>query len=108
MAWRSTPTMSLSQHLSASRPAVRLDFAVGGIMTRMMAQTVGILFKRFEWMLNVPEIDPARTGSHSAGIDATHDLVEVGLSDAAMMRQAGWRTPRMVGMYARASKGKHC
>ena len=77
-------------------------------MTRMMAQTVGILFKRFEWMLNVPELDPARTGSHSAGIGATHDLVEVGLSDAAMMRQAGWRTPRMVGMYARAAKAKHC
>jgi hypothetical protein len=44
--------------------------------------------------------------SHSAWIGATHDLVEDGASDAAIMRDAGWKTPRMVGRYSRGAKAK--
>ena len=55
-------------------------------------------------MLNLPDLDPAQISSHSARIGATHDLVEDGASDAAIMRDAGWKTPRMVGMYSRGAK----
>ncbi len=37
---------------------------------------------------------------------ATHYLVEDGASDAAIMRHAGWKTTRMVGMYSRGAKAK--
>jgi hypothetical protein len=44
---------------------------------------------------------------HSARIGATYDLVEDGASDAAIMRDAGWTTPRMIGLYSRGAKAKH-
>ena len=44
--------------------------------------------------------------SHSVRIGATHDLVEGGAPDAAIMRDAGWKTTRMVGLYSRGAKAK--
>jgi integrase len=84
----------------------RLDFARRGRHDRMTPQSVGIAFKRIARTLNLPGLDPAQISSHSARIGATHDLVEDGASDAAIMRDAGWRTPRMVGMYSRGAKAK--
>ena len=34
------------------------------------------------------------------------DLVEDGAPDAAIMRDAGWKTPRMVGLYSRGAKAR--
>lgn len=100
-------------HLTASIPpasgrAQVIDFEDGSTARRYLLQisnaypTVGILFKGLARTLN-PELDTARNSSHAARIGATHDLVEVGLPDVAIMRHAGWRTPRMVGMYARGA-----
>lgn len=57
-------------------------------------------------MLNIPELDPRQISGHSARIGATQDLVEDGAPDAAIMRDAGWKTPRMVAMYSRGTKAK--
>jgi integrase len=84
----------------------RLDCARRGQHDRMTPQSVGIVFKRIARTLDLPGLDPARISSHSARIGATHDLVEDGASDAAIMRDAGWKTPRMVGMYSRGGKAK--
>jgi integrase len=84
----------------------RLDFARSGRHARMTPQTVGIAFKRIARKLNLPGLDPAHISSHSARIGATHDLVEDGASDAAIMRDAGWKTTRMVGLYSRGAKAK--
>jgi len=84
----------------------RLDFARRGRQDRMTPQSVGIVFKRIARTLNLPGLDPAQVSSHSARIGATHDLVEDGASDAAIMRDAGWKTPRMVGMYSRSAQAK--
>jgi integrase len=85
---------------------VRLDFAGTAGRTRITPQTVGIVFKRIARLLALPDVNPARVSSHSARIGATHDLVEDGASDAAIMRDAGWKTPRMVAMYSRGAKAK--
>ena len=84
----------------------RLDHANQGRAARMTGQSVGIAFKRIARILSLSDLDPGRISSHSARIGATHDLVEDGASDAAIMRDAGWKTPRMVGMYSRGAKAK--
>jgi integrase len=85
---------------------VRLDSAGGPGRGRLTPQSVAIVFKRIARRLALPDLDPAQISSHSARIGATHDLVEDGASDAAIMRDAGWKTPRMVGMYSRGAKAK--
>jgi integrase len=84
----------------------RLDSAGKGQMARMTGQSVGIVFKRISKTLRIPGLDPARISSHSARIGATHDLVEDGAPDAAIMRDAGWKTPRMVAMYSRGAQAR--
>ena len=84
----------------------RLDRASQESGARMTGQSVGITFKRIARNLSLPDLNPLRISSHSARIGATHDLVEDGASDAAIMRDAGWKTPRMVGMYSRGAKAK--
>jgi integrase len=85
---------------------IRRDFAGSGKRTRLTAQSVALIFKRIATLLALPDLDPAQISGHSARIGATHDLVEDGASDAAIMRDAGWKTPRMVGMYSRGAKAK--
>ncbi len=85
---------------------LRLDSARADGGARLTAQSVGLTFKRIARSLNLPDLDPVRISGHSARIGATHDLVEDGASDAAIMRDAGWRTPRMVGMYSRGARAK--
>jgi integrase len=85
---------------------VRLDFAGSKRRTRLTPQSVAIVFKRIARTLSLPDLDPQYVSSHSARIGATQDLVEDGASDAAIMRDAGWKTPRMVGMYSRGAKAK--
>ena len=70
----------------------------------MTGQSVGVAFKRVARLLDLPDLDPGRVSGHSARIGATLDLVEDGASDAAIMRDGGWKTPRMVGMYSRGAK----
>ena len=94
-------------HIEEEALFVRLDYAAGDKRARMTPQSVGIVFKRVARMLNLPELDPARISSHSARIGATQDLVEDGAPDAAIMRDAGWKTPRMVGLYSRGARAKH-
>jgi integrase len=84
----------------------RLDNARGIKAKRMTPQSVAGVFKRTVERLALPELDPRRISSHSARIGATHDLVEDGAPDAAIMRDAGWKTTRMVGMYSRGAKAK--
>jgi len=85
---------------------LRLDSARGGGRARLTPQSVGLTFKRIARDLNLADLEPARVSSHSARIGATHDLVEDGASDAAIMRDAGWKTSRMVGLYSRGAKAK--
>ena len=85
----------------------RLDYAAGKKKARITAQSVNLAFKRVARMLNVPELGSARISGHSVRIGATQDLVEDGAPDAAIMRDAGWSTPRMVGMYSRGAKARH-
>ena len=85
---------------------IRQDFAGSVAPTRLTAQSVALIFKRIATFLALPDLDPAQISGHSARIGATHDLVEDGASDAAIMRDAGWKTPRMVGMYSRGAKAK--
>jgi len=85
---------------------VRMDFAASKRRTRLTPQSVAIVFKRIARTLSLPDLDPQYVSSHSARIGATQDLVEDGASDAAIMRDAGWKTPRMVGMYSRGAKAK--
>ncbi len=85
---------------------VRMDFAGSARRTRLTSQSVAIVFKRIARKLSLPNLDPQYVSSHSARIGATQDLVEDGASDAAIMRDAGWKTPRMVGMYSRGAKAK--
>jgi integrase len=85
---------------------IRMDHAGGGDRGRLTPQSVGLAFKRVARMLALPDLDPARISSHSARIGATHDLVEDGAADAAIMRDAGWKTPTMVGLYSRGAKAK--
>jgi integrase len=85
---------------------IRKDFAGAEKPTRLTAQSVALIFKRIARSLALPDLDPSQISSHSARIGATHDLVEDGASDAAIMRDAGWKTPRMVGMYSRGAKAK--
>jgi len=84
----------------------RLDNARTANAGRMTPQSVAAVFKRIAERLAVPELDPRRVSSHSARIGATHDLVEDGAPDAAIMRDAGWKTTRMVGMYSRGAKAR--
>jgi integrase len=84
----------------------RMDNARGLSAGRMTSQSVAGIFKRVAKRLALPELDPRRISSHSARIGATHDLVEAGAPDAAIMRDAGWKTTRMVGMYSRGAKAK--
>jgi integrase len=94
-------------HIQEGAVFTRLDFAAGGgKRERMTGQSVNLVFKRVAKMLNLPELDPAKISGHSARIGATQDLVEDGAPDAAIMRDAGWKTPRMVGMYSRGAKAK--
>ena len=86
---------------------VRLDAAGSGRRTRLTAQSVALVMKRIARELNLPDLDPRRVSSHSARIGATNDLVEDGAPDAAIMRDAGWKTPRMVGLYSRGAKARH-
>jgi hypothetical protein len=83
-----------------------LDAAADEEPSRLAAQSVAPIFKRITRSPALPDIDPSQIGSHSARIGATHDLVDDGASDAAIMRDAGWRTPRMVGIYSRGAKAK--
>jgi integrase/recombinase XerD len=85
---------------------IRMDYAAGAGRTRLTPQSIGLVFKRVARMLGLPDLDPARVSSHSARIGATHDLVEDGAADAAIMRDAGWKTPTMVGLYCRGAKAK--
>ena len=85
---------------------VRLDAAGTGKRTRLTAQSVALVFKRVAKELDLPDLDPKRVSSHSARIGATNDLVEDGAPDAAIMRDAGWKTPRMVGLYSRGAKAR--
>ena len=84
----------------------RLDNAGRTTSSRITGRSVGIAFKRIAKMLSLTDLDPARISSHSARIGATHDLVEDGASDAAIMRDAGWKTPRMVAMCSRGAQAK--
>ena len=93
-------------HIREGALFTRLDSAAAGKPARMAAQSVSLVFKRVARMLNIPELDPRRISGHSARIGATQDLVEDGAPDAAIMRDAGWKTPRMVGMYSRSAKAK--
>ena len=86
---------------------VRLDAASSGRRPRLTAQSVALVMKRIARELKLPDLDPKRVSSHSARIGATNDLVEDGAPDAAIMRDAGWKTPRMVGLYSRGAKAKH-
>jgi integrase len=43
------------------------------------------------------DLEVERIGSHSARIGASYDLALSGASDSAIMRDAGWKTPHMVG-----------
>jgi len=85
---------------------IRKDSAAEKDPARLTAQSVALIFKRIARSLALPDLDPSQISSHSARIGATHDLVEDGASDAAIMRDAGWKTPRMVGMYSRGAKAK--
>ena len=85
----------------------RLDNADEGKLQRMSGQSVGLTFKRIARSLDLRDLDIARISGHSARIGATHDLVEDGAPDAAIMRDGGWKTPTMVGMYSRGAKAKH-
>jgi integrase len=93
-------------HIKKGALFMRLDYAAGRKRTRLTGQNVGLVFKRVARMLNLPELDPRKISGHSARIGATQDLVEDGAPDAAIMRDAGWKTPRMVGMYSRGAKAK--
>jgi integrase len=86
---------------------IRLDAAGTGKRDRLTAQSVALVFKRIAKDLNLPDLDPMRVSSHSARIGATNDLVEDGAPDAAIMRDAGWKTPRMVGLYSRGAKARN-
>jgi hypothetical protein len=88
------------------RGGVRLDCAAGGKRTRITPQSVGIGLKQLARMLSLPELDPRQISSHSARIPATQHLAEDGASDAAMMRDAGWKTPRTVGMCSPRARAK--
>lgn len=57
----------------------------------MTGQSVGLVFKRVARMLNVRELDPRRISGHLARIDGTQGVVEDGVPDAAIMRDAGWK-----------------
>ena len=85
---------------------VRLDKARDGKRERMDAAWIAAVFKNVARQLALPDLDPSNVSSHSVRIGATHDLVEDGASDAAIMRDAGWKTTRMVGMYSRGAKAK--
>jgi integrase len=85
---------------------IRADHAGGGSHRRLTPQSVGLVFKRVARTLALPDLDPARVSSHSARIGAAHDLVEDGAADAAIMRDAGWKTATMVAMYSRGAKAK--
>ena len=93
-------------HIEEGAVFTRLDHAAEGKPHRMTGQAVGLTFKGIAKVLNLPDLDPARISSHSARIGATHDLVEDGASDAAIMRDGGWKTPTMVGMYSRGAHAK--
>jgi integrase len=93
-------------HIREGAVFVRLDYAAGKKRARLTAQNVNLVLKRVGRMLNIPELDPRRISGHSARIGATQDLVEDGAPDAAIMRDAGWKTPRMVAMYSRGAKAK--
>ena len=93
-------------HIYGAAVFRRLDHARRGQGGRMTGQSVGLVFKRIARLIAVPDLDPARISGHSARIGATHDLVEDGASDAAIMRDAGWKTSRMVGMYSRNAKAR--
>ena len=93
-------------HIEKGAVFTRLDHAREGNRARITGQAVGLTFKRIAKTLNLPDLDPATISGHSARIGATHDLVEDGASDAAIMRDGGWKTPTMVGMYSRGAKAK--
>lgn len=88
----------------AARGAERPAAAVAG--ERLSSQSVALIFKRIARRLNRPDLLPTNVSSHSARIGATHDLLEDGASDASIMRDAGWKTTRMVGLYGRGARAK--
>jgi hypothetical protein len=55
----------------------------------MPGQAIRLAFKRIARLAAITELDPARISGHSAPIAATHDLVEDGAADAAVMRDEG-------------------
>lgn len=85
---------------------LRLDFGSGNEGHRLSPQSVALIFKRIARRLNLPELMPTDISSHSARIGATHDLLQDGASDASIMRDAGWKTTRMVGLYGRGAKAE--
>ena len=93
-------------HIDKGAVFRRLDYASQGKRGRMTGQSVGIVFKRIAKFLDRPDLDPDRVSGHSPRIGATQDLVEDGAPDAAIMRDGGWKTPTMVGMYSRGAKAK--
>ena len=101
----------LQNWLSAARLTtgplfLRLDFGSANTRERLSAQSVALIFKRIARRLNLPDLMPTDISSHSARIGATHDLLQDGASDASIMRDAGWKTTRMVGLYGRGAKAK--
>jgi integrase len=93
-------------HIQGGAIFLRLDSARGGARSRLTPRSVGLTFKRIARGPGPAGRQSSEDSSHSARIGATHDLIEDGASDAAMMRDAGWKTPRMVGMYSRGAKAK--
>jgi integrase len=81
----------------------RLDSVAGA---RLTALSVTHVYKRVARLLALPGLDPTNISSHSARIGAANDLIEDGAADTAIMRDAGWSTPRMVGLYGRGAKAK--
>jgi integrase len=92
--------------IKAGAVFIRKDSAAENEPARLTPQSVALILKRIARSLALPDLDPSQISSHSARIGATHDLVDDGASDAAIMRDAGWKTPRMVGMYSRGAKAK--
>lgn len=86
----------VAAHIEEGAVFTGLDLAAGKKNARMTGQSVNLAFKRVAKMLNLPELDPARISGHSVRIGTTQDLVEDGASNAAIMRDAGWKTPQLV------------
>lgn len=84
----------------------RLDFAGARHAARLKPQAVARIFKRIAELAQLPNLLPQHISGHSARIGATQDLIRAGASDAAIMRDGGWKTPAMVALYGRNAKAE--